>query len=326
MNKLSLALLFALSPSLSAASAAEPVSGQQFIETFAKIFGEHKGERKGHAKGFCATGTFNALPSAADFNQISWLSQQPVPVVARFSMAGGNPKAAENSRSPRGLALQLKTADGQLQHFALLSTPVFGAKDPQTFLGLLQSQIPDSQTGKVDVAKVQAFRAAHPDTLAQAEFLAKTAPPWSYATTAYFGLHTFFIRDNQGQTQKIRWQFVPEDGIKGLSDAEMKATAQDFLQQRLQQRLSQGPIRWTLQFVFGEASDTAIDPSQAWPKARKTVDIGKLTIEKAGSAECVGINFDPNVLSTGISPSADPILKIRSVAYAISFGQRLSGQ
>jgi catalase len=37
-------------------------------------------------------------------------------------MAGGNPKAPENARSPRGLGLQLKTANGQIQHFALLTS------------------------------------------------------------------------------------------------------------------------------------------------------------------------------------------------------------
>jgi catalase len=46
----------------------------------------------------------------------------------------------------------------------MLTTPVFGAKDPENFLGLLQTQIPDPATGKPDMAKIQAFRAAHPDT------------------------------------------------------------------------------------------------------------------------------------------------------------------
>ncbi len=323
MKKITLSLLLALSP---AWVAAEQVTPNQFIDVFAKIFGEHKGERKGHAKGFCAVGTFQALPDAKNFSSVSWLSGETVPVTARFSMAGGNPQAPENARSPRGLGLQLKTATGQLQHFAMLTTPVFGAKDPANFLALLQTQIPDPATGKPDLAKIQAFRAAHPDTQPQAEYLAKNSPPWSYATTAYFGIHTFFIKDNSGAEQKVRWQFVPKDGVKGLTEAEIKAKPTEFLQQRLAERLTKGPVEWTMQLVLGEATDTETDPSVLWPQQRKTLDVGLLSIQQQGGEACTGINFDPNVLSAGVRASNDPVLQMRSGAYAISFGKRLTGQ
>ena len=249
-----------------------------------------------------------------------------MPVTARFSMAGGNPKAPENGRSPRGLGLQLKTANGQIQHFTMLNTPVFGAKDPENFLGLLQTLIPDPATGKPELAKVQAFRAAHPDTQPQAGYLAKNSPPWSYATTPYFGIHTFFIKDNSGVEQKVRWQFVPKDGVKGLTEAEIKAPPTDFLQKRLAERLAKGPTQWTMQLVLGEAGDTETDPSVLWPKERKTLDIGLLSITEQGGDACTGLNFDPNVLSTGLRASADRVLQMRSPAYAISFGKRLTGQ
>lgn len=333
MTKLSFSRLLAFSPAIMSTafisttlSAAEPATASQFIDTFAKVFGQHPGERKGHAKGFCASGQLKALPAAQDFNKIAWLSGADIAVTARFSMAGGNPKAAENSRSPRGLGLQLTTADGQLQHFTLLTTPVFGAKDPETFLGLLQTQIPDPTTGKADMAKVQVYRAAHPDTQAQAAFLAKTPPPWSYATTPYFGIHTFFIKDNTGKEHKIRWQFVPTDGVKGLSDSEIKAPATDFLQTRFRERLNSGPVAWTLQFVFGDSQDTETDPSIEWPSTRKTMDVARLVITAEGADACKQVNFDPNVLSQGVRASADRVLQMRSAAYAISFGKRMSGQ
>jgi catalase len=119
MNKITLSVLLAFSPALYAAEQATP---NQLIDVFAKVFGEHKGERKGHAKGFCAVGSFQALPDAKNFSSVAWLSGETVPVTARFSMAGGNPKAPENGRSPRGLGLQLKTANGQIQHFTMLTS------------------------------------------------------------------------------------------------------------------------------------------------------------------------------------------------------------
>jgi catalase len=323
MKKVALSLLLAVSPAL---LAAEPVTADQFIDTFGKLFGEHKGVRKNHTKGFCAIGNFQSLPAAKNFSSISWLSGEAVPVTARFSLPGGNPNAPDNARSPRGLALQLKMANGQIQHFAMLNTPVFAAKDPETFLGLLQTLLPDPVTGKPDPAKTIAFKAAHPDTKPHSDHLAKHSPPWSYATTPYFGIHTFFIKDNSGVEQKVRWQFVPKDGVKNLTDAEMKAPATDFLQKRLSERLVKGPAQWTMQLVLGEAGDTETDPSVLWPEERKTLDIGLLSITEQGGEACTGLNFDPNVLSTGLRASADRVLQMRSPAYAISFGKRLTGQ
>jgi catalase len=310
--------------SLTLPVAAGPATAPEFIDTFAKIFGEHPGTRKGHAKGFCVAGDFKGEAVAQAHSSSMLFSGDTYPLLGRFSMAGGNPKAAENSRSPRGLALQIKLNNGELQHFALLSTPMFGAKDPESFLGLLKTLIPGSD-GKPDLAKVAAYRAAHPDTQPQAKYLADTAPPASYATTPYFGLHSFMLSNKTGQQQAVRWQLQPVDGVKGLSAAEIAAKPTEFLQQRLAERLKQGPVQFKLELVLAEAGDNLLDPSAQWPASRKTLQAGTVTLRSQGDNACDNINFDPNVLSAGISPSADPILAMRSAAYAISFGKRLTG-
>lgn len=316
------ALLAVVNPVLAGGSAT-PV---QFIDTFAKIFGEHKGERKGHAKGFCVSGSFVGAKSMSSYSKSALFSGDSYPLTGRFSMAGGNPKAAENSRSPRGFAAQIKLSNGEIQHFALLSTPMFGAKDPDSFLGLLMASIPDAQTGKPDMAKIAAYRKAHPDTLAQAEYLTKTAPPASYANTPYFGLHTFYLENSAGKQQAVRWQLQPLDGVKGLTEQEISAKPSDFLQQRLTAQLSKAPVKFKLQFQLAAAGDNLLDPSKAWPADRTVLEGGELQISALGGDSCKNINFDPNVLASGISASQDPILQMRSGAYAVSFGKRLSGQ
>lgn len=310
--------------SLALPVSAEPATAPEFIDTFAKIFGEHPGIRKGHAKGFCVAGDFKGEAVAQAYSSSMLFSGDTYSLLGRFSMAGGNPKAAENSRSPRGLALQIKLNNGELQHFALLSTPMFGAKDPESFLGLLKTLIPGPD-GKPDMTKVAAYRTAHPDTQAQAKYLAETAPPASYASTAYFGLHSFMLSNKTGRQQAVRWQLQPVDGIKGLTAAEIAAKPTEFLQQRLAERLQQGPVQFKLELVLAEAGDNLLDPSVQWPSSRKTLQAGLVTLRSQGDNACDNINFDPNVLSAGISPSADPILAMRSAAYAISFGKRLTG-
>jgi len=307
-------------------TAAETATPDQFISTFAKIFGEHKGERKGHAKGVCFSGEFQGEKTLAAYSDSPLFSGAVFPFIGRFSMAGGNPNAPENSRSPRGFAAQIKLSNGELQHFALLSTPVFGAKDPQSFLGLLQASIPDASTGKPDPAKIAAYRQAHPDTQPQAEYLANTAPPASYGSTPYFGLHSFYLKNASGQQQAVRWQITAVDGVRGLTASEIAAPPKDFLVQRLAERLTTGALRFKLELVLAEPGYPLLDPSQVWPASSKVVAGGEFRITQSGGDQCKNINFDPNVLASGITASADPVLQMRSAAYAISFGKRLSGQ
>ena len=304
--------------------AAEPVQPNDFIATFAKIFGEHPGVRKGHAKGFCVSGHFQGDTAAAAYSDGVLFSGQQYPLIGRFSLAGGNPQAAENSRSPRGLGVQIQLPTGSYQQLALLSTPVFGAKDPASFLGLLQASVPGAD-GKPNLAAIAAYRASHPDTQAQARYLADSAPPASYASTFYYGLHTFYLQKGQQQTA-VRWQLEPLDGVAGLTDAEIAAKPSDFLQQRLSERLKKGPVQFRWQLVLAAPSDPLLDPSQQWPAKRQRVPAGLITLTAVGGNSCDGVNFDPNVLASGITASADPVLQMRSAAYAISFGKRITGQ
>lgn len=79
---------------------------------------------------------------------------------------------------------------------------------------------------------------------------------------------------------------------------------------------------------LGEAEDSDIDPSQQWPSERPQVALGTVTVtvKTSGGDGCKNTNFDPNMMSAGFTPSADPVLRMRSPAYAISFGKRLSNQ
>lgn len=322
----------ALSPpgDLPAAAAPLPPAGPaELIEVFEQQFGRHPGQRKGHARGFCASGEFQPAPTARGFARTPWLAGPTLPVLARFSMAGGNPQAHEASRSPRGLGLQFRLPDGGVHQMALLSTPVFGARDPDTFLGLLRAQLPAPATGKADPARVEAFRQAHPDTRPQAAWLAANPPPWSYATAAYFGIHAFLVERPGGDWQLVRWRFEPVDGVRGLGPEELQSAPPAFLQARLRERLATGPVRFRLLATLAAPGDTLDDPSRAWPSGREEQELGELRLlvaEAAAGGACVGVNFDPNVLAEGVRPGADPVLRMRSAAYAISFGRRLQGQ
>lgn len=312
-----------------AVAADEQVTADQVVTALEETFGITPGERRNHTKGMCAAGEFVGTPEAMQYSRSSLFSGERISVVARFSLPGGNPKAPDSARSPRGMALEFKLPDGRLQHMTMLNTPMFGAAHPRTFLDLIKALRPDPGTGKPDPGKIKAFKATHPDNKAQADFLASHNPPTSYANSAYFGIHTFRFIDADGRVTGVRWRFVPQDGEASLTHEEMQSLPRDFLEQRLIERTKQKPIRWDMWIAIGESGDSQDDPTVLWPKNRRQVKAGTLTISSAmpqKGAECEKINFDPLVMGDGIAPTDDPVLMFRSPAYAVSFGKRMSGQ
>lgn len=304
------------------------VTPAQAVSAIEATFGVTPGERRNHTKGLCATGEFVGTADAAEYSRSALFSGKVIPVVARYSLAGGNPNAPDTARSPRGMALEFALPDGSLQHMTMLNTPVFGAAEPQTFLDLMIAMRPDPATGKPDPEKMKTFGETRPDSHAQAQFLASHNPPPSYANSAYFGIHTFKFVDRDGETTLVRWRFVPQDGERQLSDDALKAAPPDFLEQALIERTERGPVRWDMVLTIGAPGDPVTDPTQTWPADRKELRAGTLTITAAmpqQGAACEPINFDPLVMGDGIAPTDDPILLFRSPAYAISFAKRAGG-
>ncbi|BBI99456.1 catalase-related peroxidase [Ferrigenium kumadai] len=318
----------ALAVGMSPVMAAEEVTADQVVGAIEDVFGVTQGQRRNHTKGTCAQGEFVGMTEVSAYSRSPLFSGKRLPVVARFSLAGGNPKAPDTAKTPRGMALEFTLPDGGLQHITMLNTPMFGAAQPSTFLAQMIAMKPDPATGKPDPAKIRAFIDSHPDSRPQAEFLASHNPPSSYANSTYFGIHTFKFVGRDGKVTPVRWRFVPRDGEKRLSDAELKSSPPDFLERRLIERTRHGKVHWDMIVTIGEPGDPEDNPTVSWPEGRKEVRAGTLTISSAmpqHGAACEQVNFDPLVMAEGIEPSNDPILMFRSSAYAVSFVKRIGG-
>ena len=313
----------------SAASQQNEVTAEEVVTALEGAYGVHPGERRNHTKGTCALGTFVGKAEAAMYSRSSLFSGRSVPVVARFSLAGGDPEASDAERSPRGMALEFRLPDGSLQHMTMINTLLFFAAMPRTFLDKMRALKPDPATGKPDPETFKAFLDSHPDNRGQAEFLADNNPPASYADSAYYGIHTFKFINRDDKVTLVRWRFVPQDGEKPLSDAELTSMPRDFLEQALINRTRQGSVRWDMLLTIGEPGDPQDDPTILWPKDRKELNVGTLTISSAMAqpgAGCEKINFDPLVMADGIAATNDPVLLFRSPSYALSFTKRRQGK
>ncbi len=320
------ALVACLALAPGSATAEEPTP-EALVDALNAVFGRHKGLRASHAKGLCAEGRFEPTAAGREFSS-SPLFAGPAPVTARFSIAGGNPKVSDKARAARGLALRVHLADGAEHDLVMLSTPVFFAPDPETFVGFLQVRVPDPATGKPDPDKIKAFAEAHPETKRQAAYLAEAPISASYATAPYFAIHTFLFTDAQGHQKPARWVFGPAAGIQGLSEAELERLGDDYLAAELRERVAAGPAMWSVQLQLPAADDPLADPTVAWPDDRQRVEVGRLEITTVAAegapGGCDPLVFLPDNLAAGIEPvSGDPILAARSPAYAVSLARRM---
>src|SRR5713226_2315780 len=205
-SMLALAVALAVGTPLAVAQQNEATS-EEVVTALEGAYGVHPGERRNHTKGTCAVGTFVGTPEAAAYSRSALFSGQPVAVVARFSLAGGDPHARDADRSPRGMALEFRLPNDSLQHMTMINTPMFFAAMPRTFLDKMLALKPDPATGKPDPQALKAFAASHPDNLGQAKFLADNNPPKSYANSAYYGIHTFKFVNRDNKITLVRWRF-----------------------------------------------------------------------------------------------------------------------
>ena len=301
-------------------------SPMEFIALFEKLSGKHPGMRKAHANGVCAKGVFTPNKALAAHSSSPVFAQESIPATVRFSLGGGNPNADERAAGTRGMAIQLNLPNGAKHNIVGNNTPVFAAKNPDIFFGLLERLVPD-ENGQVDYAKLGQYIAQNPSTQRLAAWNQQVQTPYSYANTEFFGLHTFFMTDENGKETKFRWHTTPDLGVQAMDKETAAKLETPFLAKRLQQQLADGEtVSYTVTYALGTEADTNVDPSQPWPADRPTKKMGSLVITSAGDNECDNINFDPNVVGEGFKTSDDPVLKMRSPAYAVSFGKRLTGQ
>jgi catalase len=306
------------------------VNAPQMIDAFEGTYGVHQGQRRNHIKGTCAAGEFVGRADAAALSRSALFSGKSIPVTARFSLGGGSLEVPDAAPAPRGMALEFHLPGGALQHITMINTPIFAVASPASFYDLLLAVKPDPKTGQPDPEKLKAFAATHPDATALTEWGKTHTPTANYYQTTFFSIHTFKFIDAKGAEHPVKWRFVPRDGTKEMTSAEIKAAPHDFLEKNLIERTSKAPAVWDMIVYVGEPGDPQDNPTLAWPETRKHFTAGTLTITQAMPQQkgmaCEPINFNPLVMADGIAPTNDPVLLFRSPAYAVSYAKRLTGR
>lgn len=314
---------FAQAPSGAAAN----VDPSAFVDQFEATFGKFEGYRRSGAKGICATGEFVGTPEARTLSTASAFSGKPVPVIVRFSVGGANPKAPDNAKSQRNLALQFNLPDGEQWQMGNISAPVFGASSPQQFLALVASRQADPATKQPDPAKIKMFNEANPDVLLLGKHFASQPVPASFGSVNYWGVHGFGFVNASGAKQFGKWIFEPVAGLQGLTDDEAKAKGPSFLFDDLRQRVKEGKVAFNFNLELAQPGDKIDNATVPLPAGSKKVTLGTLKVTAVSddaSGPCLTIAYNPLVLPKGVEASTDPMLAARAAPYGVSLGRRLT--
>ncbi len=312
---------------LSSMASHAQVNPVALIDAFEKANTKFEGYRRSGAKGVCAVGEFVGSAQARALSTASAFSGNAVPVIARFSVGGANPKAPDDGRSQRNMALQFDLPANEIWQMGNINAPIFGAATPEQFLGRLESLALDPETKKPNPDKIKAFADANPEVLLQGKYFASQPVPASYAKVNYWGVTAFGFVDQAGKKQFGKWMFEPVGGTQSLSDDEAKAKGADFLFDDLRARAKSGTAAFDFNLQLAEPSDKIDSAVTPLPEGRKKVTLGRLTIKSVSpdsTGPCVNITFQPTALPKGIEASSDPMIAARVAPYAVSLGRRLS--
>jgi catalase len=302
----------------------DPIS---MVNQFELTGGKFEGFRRSGAKGVCASGEFVGSPEGKNISSASAFSGKPIPVIVRFSVGGGNPKAADNAKTQRNLALQFNLPNNEFWQMGNISAPVFGAAKPEQLFGRLQSLQADPITKTADPAKVKAFAEANPAVLLQGKYFASKPVPASYASTNYWGVHGFGFTNANNEKVWGKWVFEPVNGVQTLSDEDAKSKGPNFLFDELRQRVAAGKASFNFNLEIAQPGDVLDNATIPLPEGRKKITLGVLKIVSLSAdstGPCLNITFDPNIMPKGVEGAPDPMLRARTAPYAISLGRRIT--
>jgi len=295
---------------------------EQLVDAMNKVFGVHPGFRANHAKGIVVEASFKASPEAAGLSRAVLFSGSSVPATVRFSDATGIPTIRDGSgdANPHGMAIKFHLPDGSDTDMVINSLKFFPVATGEDFRDLLLA-LAASPPGAPKPTRLEQFVASHPSVPAA---IATMGTPDSFANEEYHGINAFIFVNKAGGRQAVRYQMMPERVVH-MTAAEAAKQPPNFLIDEMQERLKRGPVTFYLGAQLAAAGDPTKDPTKPWPNERKVADLGVLTIDKVvpnSAAAEKKLLFLPGQLTDGIEESDDPMIGIRSGAYALSFSRR----
>jgi catalase len=302
-------------------------------------------ERVVHARGSGAHGYFECtrelseLTCAAPFAAAG----KRTPVFVRFSTVAGERGSTDTARDVRGFAVKFYTDAGNWDLVGN-NIPVFFIQDAMKFPDLVHAVKPEPHNAMPQAASAHDtfwdFVSLMPESMHMLMWvMSDRAIPRSLRTMQGFGVHTFRLVNAAGQSQFVKFHWLPRQGTHSLvwdEAVRISGADPDFHRRDLWEAIEFGDYpEWTLALqVFSEEEAAGfpfdvLDPTKIVPEELVPLQpVGRLVLDRNPDnffAETEQVAFCAAHVVPGIDFSNDPLLAGRIHSYVDTQISRLGG-
>ncbi|MHB0774214.1 catalase [Halomonas sp. WWR20] len=309
----------------------------QFLEKISHFDRERIPERVVHARGFVAYGEFEATGQIGDepaskYTRAKLFQEagKKTDLAIRFSTVIGGRDSSEAARDPRGFAVKFYTEEGNWDLVGN-NLAIFFIRDAIKFPDVIHSLKPDPVTFRQEPNRILDFMSQTPESMHMLTHLfSPRGIPASYRHMEGFGVNTYKMVNEQGDTVLVKYHFHPRCGVASLTEEEAaKVQGQDLgsASKDLYEAIEQGNYpQWDVYVQIMEDHDhpelewDPLDDTKIWPEndfpLRK---IGVMTLNRNVQDhfnENEQIAMGTGVLVDGLDFSDDKMLIGRTFSYS----------
>jgi catalase len=302
-------------------------------------------ERIVHARGSAAHGMFECYQSLQQYTRASLFAEagKQTPVFVRFSTVIGERGSTDTARDVRGFAVKFYTDEGNWDLVGN-NIPVFFIQDAMKFPDLVHAAKPEPHFAMPQAATAHDtfwdFASLMPEITHMLMWaMSDRAIPRSYRTMQGFGVHTYRLVNQQGDSHFVKFHWSPVAGTHSLvwdEAVKISGADPDFHRRDLWEAIEAGAYpeyELGLQifteeqaeaFTFDVLDATKIVPEELVP----VTPVGRLVLNRNPDnffAETEQVAFCVAHVVPGIDFSNDPLLAGRIHSYVDTQISRLGG-
>jgi catalase len=302
-------------------------------------------ERIVHARGSGAHGFFEAYESLTDLTVAAPFRKKGkrTPVFVRFSTVAGERGSKDTARDVRGFAVKFYTEDGNWDLVGN-NIPVFFIQDAMKFPDLVHAVKPEPHHAMPQAASAHDtfwdFVSLMPESTHMLMWvMSDRAIPRSYRMMQGFGVHTFRLVNERGESVFVKFHWTPVLGTHSLvwdEAVKISGADPDFHRRDLWEAIEAGEYpEWELGLqIFSEADAEAysfdvLDATKLVPEELVPVRrVGRLVLDRNPDnffAETEQVAFCTAHVVPGIDFTNDPLLAGRIHSYVDTQITRLGG-
>jgi len=302
-------------------------------------------ERAVHARGVGVHGYFESYGDHSNLTAAGFLKEQgkKTPMFVRFSTVLGSRGSPDTVRDVRGFALRFYTDEGLFDLVGNDIAPFF-VQDAIKFPDLIHAAKPQPSTEVPQAGTAHEtaydFFAAFPESLHTVLWaLSGRGIPRSLRQVEGFGVHTYRLITDQGESTFVKFIWKPKAGLSNLVWDEAQKIAGkdiDFHRKDLYNAIDKGDFpeyELGVQIIPAENIDqynfSILDPTKIVPESLVPFyPLGRIVLNRNPDnyfAETEQVTFHPGHVVRGIGFTNDPLLQGRLFSYLDTQLNRMNG-